>query len=519
MSTEYALRGAPARLDASLQTSIAKPATPPAAMTVEQSTLVIFGITGDLARRKLLPAIYDLACRKLLPDGFAVVGFARHATQGVLETLRGAITDSARQDFNEDVWSWLTDRLHLIEGSFDNLDDFHRLKSALDKIAIRTGTDNCSFYMSIAPTYFELVCRQLYRVGLTRTAAGWRRLVVEKPFGRNLVTATALEQTIAATFDNDSVYRVDHYLGKETVQNILALRFANGLFEPLWNNRHIDHIQITMAEDIGVAGRAGYYDGVGAARDVIQNHLLQLLALIAMEEPLELTPSAIASEKAKVLGAASATAPFAQTTVRGQYTRGVDLDGHLIPALVDEDGFDSRSTTETYAAITVGIANRRWAGVPFYLKAGKRLPTRSTEIAVTFSVPAHRLSGFTPADQAGNVLVFRVQPNDGITLQINAKRPGDGMALGPVELELAYPPTYDAANRDAYERLILDVLRGDATLFPTRREVELSWAVIDPVTEFWSTGGSPEPYPAGSPGPESAEAMLAHSGRYWRSMI
>ncbi|WP_230620851.1 MULTISPECIES: glucose-6-phosphate dehydrogenase [Nocardiaceae] len=519
MSTDYAIESAPTLPGVSNWNTFAAPNSHRSTAPVDPSTLVIFGITGDLSRRKLLPAIYDLAHRGMLPDGFTLVGFARHDNDdlaSVTDVLRRAVVDGARRGFDEDVWGWVTERLHLIDGSFDSTDDFRLLKSTLDTITEHASGDHCSFYMSIAPAYFEIVCRQLHAVGLHRSPRGWRRLVVEKPFGRDLTTSTALERTIAATFDTGSVYRVDHYLGKETVQNILALRFANGMFEPLWNNRHIDHVQITMAEDIGVAGRGGYYDGVGAARDVIQNHLLQLLALIAMEEPLNLTADSIAAEKAKALGAATALGPFEKTTARGQYTRGLDMNGDQAIALIDEDGFDPRSTTETYAAITVGIANRRWAGVPFYLRAGKRLPKRFTEIAVTFAAPTHRLHGFAPGDPAGNVLVFRVQPNDGITLQLNAKQPGDGMALASVDLDLTYPRSYDEANRDAYERLILDVLRGDATLFPTRREIELSWAIVDPVIDSWSTSERPESYPAGSPGPAAAEKMLSGSGRSWR---
>nr|WP_254925690.1 MULTISPECIES: glucose-6-phosphate dehydrogenase [unclassified Rhodococcus (in: high G+C Gram-positive bacteria)] len=522
MSTDYAIESGSAFPGVSNWNNVAAQNLQRSAAPVHPSTLVIFGITGDLSRRKLLPAIYDLAHQDLLPDEFALVGFARHDNKdlaSVVDTLRSAVADGARRDFDEQVWGWVSDRLHLIDGSFDEIADFRRLKSVLVSIAARTETAHCSFYMSIAPTYFDIVCSQLRSVGLHRSSRGWRRVAVEKPFGRDLSTSNALERIIGRTFGDDSVYRIDHYLGKETVQNILALRFANGMLEPLWNNRHIDHVQITMAEDIGVAGRGGYYDGVGAARDVIQNHLLQLLALVTMEEPLKLTADAVAAEKTKVLGAATATGPFEHTTARGQYTRGVDAIGNPAMALVDEEGFDPKSTTETYAAVTLGIANRRWAGVPFYLRAGKRLPKRFTEIAVTFSGPNHRLHGFAPRNPAGNVLVFRVQPDDGITLQLNAKQPGDGMEIGTVELDVTHPHDYDDATRGAYERLILDVMRGDSTLFPTPREIELSWSIVDPVIDFWASGGSPESYPAGSPGPAGADEILSRSGRSWRSAM
>ncbi|MGW5153032.1 glucose-6-phosphate dehydrogenase [Rhodococcus koreensis] len=481
----------------------------------ESSSLVIFGITGDLARKKLVPAIYDLAHRGQLPAGFDLVGFARDAANSE-PVLRESVITHARRPFDPEVWHTLTQRIHLIEGSFDESPAFTRLASLLTTLDHRRGKPgNYVFYLSVPPSAFSTVCGQLAVVGLNRPAQGWRRVVVEKPFGHDLPSSRALEGVLAQAFPPSSVYRIDHYLGKETVQNILALRFANGMFEPLWNNRHIDHVQITMAENVGVTGRAGYYDGVGAARDVIQNHLLQLLALIAMEEPVGFDADSIATEKVKILSATELLGPLEHTSARGQYGPGVD-SGLPVPGLTDEIGFPPDSTTETFAALTIGITTRRWAGVPFYIRTGKRLARRTTEIAVTFTPPAHG-SPAARAAAVSNVLVFRVQPDDGIELHIGAKRPGGGMQIQPVSLGMDFRSVFDPAP-EAYERLIGDVLRGDSTLFPRRAEVEHSWRIIDPLLQHWATAGRPDTYPAGTSGPVSADRILSRSGREWRAL-
>ena len=479
------------------------------------SSLVIFGITGDLARKKLVPAIYDLAHGGQLPAGFDLVGFARDAANSE-PVLRESVIAHARRPFDPAVWQALTQRIHLVEASFDDPGGFTQLASLLAVLDQRRGKpDNYVFYLSVPPSAFATVCSRLAVVGLNRPARGWRRVVVEKPFGHDLPSSRALEVVLAQYFPPSSIYRIDHYLGKETVQNILALRFANGMFEPLWNNRHIDHVQITMAETVGVTGRASYYDGVGAARDVIQNHLLQLLALIAMEEPVGFDADSIAAEKVKILSATELLGPLDETSARGQYGPGIDDDVRL-PGLTEEDGFPADSSTETFAALTVGITTRRWARVPFYIRTGKRLARRTTEIAVTFTPPAH---GSPAARAAGvsNVLVFRVQPDDGIELHIGAKRPGGGMQIQPVSLGMDFRSVFDPAP-EAYERLIGDVLRGDGTLFPRRAEVEHSWRIIDPLLQHWATAGRPDTYPAGTSGPASADDILSRSGRVWRTL-
>lgn len=488
-----------------------------AAGVVPSSSMVIFGITGDLSRKKLLPAIYDLANRGLLPPGFSLVGFGRHEPDRVIETIQAAMIAGARTSFRIDTWNQLVRNFRYVRGSFDDREAFEVLKHELAQLDVLHSAVGHSFYMSISPAHFSLVCAQLNAVGLSQVRRGWRRIVLEKPFGNDLASSRELGATVDEVFGAESVFRVDHYLGKETVQNILALRFANGLFEPLWNHRHIDNVQITMAEDIGVEGRAGYYDGVGAARDVIQNHLLQLLALIAMEEPVGVDAASLSAEKVKVLSATSAVGPFADTTARGQYSATVRGETYL-PGLLEEDGFDPCSTTETYAAITAQIANRRWAGVPFYLRAGKRLTKRTTEVAVTFAAPHHLTGSAEAAPPPQNVLVVRVQPDDGISLRIGAKIPGDGMRLQDVDLNMSFAESFGGSSPEAYERLILDVLRGDASLFPSQAEVDASWAIVDPVIAFWAEHGRPDAYQSGSAGPSSADSIVARTGRAWRPL-
>jgi glucose-6-phosphate 1-dehydrogenase len=484
------------------------------------SGLIIFGVTGDLSRKKLMPAVYDLANRGLLPPGFALVGFARRdwEDQDFEKVVYEAVKQYARTPFVEDVWTQLKQGIRFVQGEFDDDASFDRLGETIAELDAHRGTmGNHAFYLSIPPKAFPLVTAQLKRSGLADPKPGqWRRVVIEKPFGSDLTTARELNEVVESVFPADSVFRIDHYLGKETVQNILALRFANMLFEPIWNANYVDHVQITMAEDIGVGGRAGYYDGIGAARDVIQNHLLQLLALTAMEEPVSFDATDLRAEKEKVLSAVRLPKDLSAATARGQYSAGWQ-GGEHVPGFLEEEGMNPQSTTETYAAMRLDIGTRRWAGVPFYLRAGKRLGRRVTEIAVVFKRAPQYLFAESQTSALGqNALVIRVQPDEGVTIRFGSKVPGVGMQVRDVTMDFGYGHAFTEASPEAYERLILDVLLGDPPLFPRHQEVELSWKILDPIEEFWSTRGRPDQYRPGTWGPQSADDLLARDGRVWR---
>ncbi len=488
--------------------------------------MVIFGVTGDLSRKKLMPAIYDLANRGLLPPGFGLVGFARrdYADEDFASVVLDAVKTHSRTPFRQEVWDQLAEGIRFVQGTFDDDAAFDRLADTLATLDKERGTGgNHAFYLSIPPKTFPVVLDQLSGHGLAQTKgfdeAGrkpWRRVVIEKPFGHDLESAQELNALVNRVFPEETVFRIDHYLGKETVQNILALRFANQLYEPIWNANFVDHVQITMAEDIGLGGRAGYYDGIGAARDVIQNHLLQLLALTAMEEPISFEPKQLQTEKIKVLSATKLIEPLDETTARGQYAAGWQGSEHVV-GLLDEEGFDPNSRTETYAAISLEVDTRRWAGVPFFLRTGKRLGRRVTEIAVIFKRAPHLPFDQTMTEELGqNALVIRVQPDEGITTRFGSKVPGSGMEVRDVNMDFSYGEAFTESSPEAYERLILDVLLGVPSLFPVNAEVELSWRILDPVLERWAADGKPEPYEAGTWGPASAEEMLARTGREWR---
>ncbi|WP_034647743.1 glucose-6-phosphate dehydrogenase [Corynebacterium sputi] len=482
--------------------------------------MVIFGVTGDLARRKLLPAIYDLANRGLLPASFALVGYGRRdwTREEFAEYVRQAVESGARTPVREEVWQRLVDGIHFVQGAFDDDAAFDRLADTLAQLDQSRGTaGNWAYYLSIPPDSFPSVCHQLDRAGLAESSGdNWRRVVIEKPFGHDLESAQELNQIVNSVFPEKSVFRIDHYLGKETVQNILALRFANQLFEPLFNANYIDHIQITMAEDIGLGGRAGYYDGIGAARDVIQNHLIQLMALIAMEEPVDFSPEHLQAEKIKILRATKPVQPLSKTTARGQYTEGWQ-GSHHVRGLREEEGFDPNSTTETYAACTLKVNSRRWAGVPFYLRTGKRLGRRVTEIALVFKTPPHLpFANRTTESLGANSMVIRVQPDEGVLMRFGSKVPGSTMEVRDVNMDFSYSESFTEQSPEAYERLILDALLDQASLFPTNEEVELSWKILDPVLEYWARRGTPDQYPAGTWGPASSDQMLAREGRAWR---
>ena len=484
------------------------------------SGLVIFGVTGDLSRKKLMPAVYDLANRGLLPPGFALVGFARREwkNQDVMEVVRESVTKYARTPFRDDVWRQLAEGIRFVAGDFDDDAAFDRLGETIAELDRERGTmGNHAFYLSIPPRSFPLVTEQLRRSGLaTPKDNQWRRVVIEKPFGSDLASARELNAVVESVFPADSVFRIDHYLGKETVQNILALRFANMFYEPIWNSNYVDHVQISMAEDVGVGGRAGYYDGIGAARDVIQNHLLQLLALTAMEEPVSFDAADLRAEKEKVLSAIKLPADLSTGTARGQYS-GAWQGGVEVKGFLDEEGMNPESATETFAAMRLDIDTRRWSGVPFYLRAGKRLGRRVTEIAVVFKrAPQYLFEESQVTSLSENALVIRVQPDEGVTMKFGSKVPGAGMQVRDVTMDFGYGHAFTEESPEAYERLILDMLLGDPPLFPRHEEVELSWKILDPIEEFWASTGKPEQYAPGSWGPESAHEMMRRDGREWR---
>jgi glucose-6-phosphate 1-dehydrogenase len=483
--------------------------------------LVIFGVTGDLSTKKLMPAVYDLANRGLLPPGFALVGFARRGWHhhDFAKVVHDAVRQNARTPFREEVWRQLSEGIRFVPGEIGDEKSFADLTDTIADLDEARGTGgNHAFYLSIPPGLFQTVVDHLRSHGLAEQRPGrWSRVVIEKPFGHDLASARELNHIVSSVFPSSSVFRIDHYLGKETVQNMLALRFANQLFEPVWNNHYVDHVQITMAEDIGIGGRAGYFDGIGIARDVIQNHLMQLLALTAMEEPTSFEASQLRAEKQKVLAAVEPPKRMDLQTARGAYTGGW-AGGEQVKGYLEEDRIPPDSKTETFAAIRLDIDNRRWAGVPFYLRTGKRLARRVTEIALGFKRAPHLPFAKTDTEDLGyNALVLRIQPDEGVTLRFGAKVPGTQMEIREVNMDFAYGGSFTESSPEAYERLILDVLLGDPPLFPQHQEVELSWEILDPILNFWATlPEQPEPYEPGGWGPSSANEMLARDGFAWR---
>jgi glucose-6-phosphate 1-dehydrogenase len=495
----------------------------PAPLLAHPTNLAIFGATGDLANRKLLPALYNLAHDGALPERFNLVGVSR--SEMTDEEFRKLATQAVRQYSrrtpDEAVLRRLFENARYVAGTFDQAELYGKLEQALqafDELA-HQRLNRC-FYLSTAPTFFPVIVGKLGEQGLNRLEGAEVRVVIEKPFGTTLREAEELNRQVLSVFDEHQVFRIDHYLGKETVQNILAFRFANGMFEPVWNRNYIDNIQITAAEDLGIGTRAGYYDSAGAMRDLIQNHMLQLLCHVAMEPPVSLTADEVRNEKVKVLHAIPepGDADIPGMAVRGQYARGV-VGGVEVPGYTEEVGVPEDSRTETYAALRLEVASWRWAGVPFYLRTGKRLARKVTEIAVTLRPVPHL--GFGREGSLGarpNVLVMTLQPGEGVALELAARIPGARMRLTPVHMEYLYGTSFASQSADAYERLILDALLGDATLFTRSDEVEAQWRIVDPVLGAWASSPEPPPrYRAGSSGPAEAQRIL-QPGHRWRAV-
>jgi glucose-6-phosphate 1-dehydrogenase len=484
----------------------------PTSRVPDPCAVVIFGASGDLTRRKLMPALYALAVRDLLPERFAIVGVARTPStdEAWRAEMREAIGRHARDELRDDVWDALAAGMRYVSTDFAHEEGEDLVAQTLTELDDERGTaGNRVYYLAVPPSAIGTLVQEL---GERRTARGWTRLVVEKPFGRDLASARDLNTKIAEHFREDEVFRIDHYLGKETVQNMLALRFANGIFEPIWNRQFVDHVQITVAESIGIEGRAAFYEQAGAIRDIFQNHLLQLVALTAMEPPIDFTSESVRNEKVKVLRATQVA-----ETVRGQYGPGY-VEGVRVPGYRVEEGVSPDSATETYVAAKLYVDNWRWADTPFYVRAGKRMPKRETTIAIQFQRAPHPPFEQTASDGLRpNVLLIHVQPNEGVALAIGAKVPGAGMRIRTVHMDFLYGGAFRVGLPEAYERLILDAMLGDATLFTRTDEVEEQWTLVDGIVESWSRDRPSFPsYEAGSWGPEAAAELMHDDRRSWR---
>jgi glucose-6-phosphate 1-dehydrogenase len=492
-------------------------------LPVHPTTLVIFGGTGDLAHRKLLPAVYNLAHEGALPERFNLIAISRSdIPHGDYRAMaRDSIKQYSRRPADDQVLDRLLERIRYIPGTFDDDAVYDRLGDELNEFDQEAGiVYNRVFYLSTAPDFFTMIIGKLGEHSLSHHEGADVRVVIEKPFGTSLTEARQLNREVLSVLDEKQVFRIDHYLGKETVQNMLAFRFANGLFEPIWNRNFIDYVQITAAEDLGIGRRAGYYDHAGALRDLVQNHMLQLLTLLCMEPPVTFDADEVRDEKVKVLHAIHA--PTAETvphiTVRGQYTAGM-AEGKEVPGYLEEEGVPPDSHTETYVALRLEVDNWRWAGVPIYLRTGKRLARKVTEIAVQLKPVPHL--AFQAEGSVGvkpNLLVMTMQPNEGVSLSLGAKIPGTRMRIRPVNMEFLYGTAFLSQSPEAYERLIMDAMRGDATLFTRDDEVEAQWRICDPILQAWhSSDGALATYQAGSEGPEEANRLLA-DGQHWRAI-
>jgi glucose-6-phosphate 1-dehydrogenase len=487
--------------------------------------LVIFGASGDLAKRKLIPALYNLAAANFLADKFAVVGISRSPMSDDefsqkmsedLHTFETGTLDPRRVD-------WLKSRLSYLPGDFDQPETYERLRAALAALDEKWGTQGSYlFYLAVPPSQFAPIVKQLGDAGLTRQERGaWRRVVIEKPFGHDLDSARQLNREIREVIDESQIYRIDHYLGKETVQNILAFRFANGIFEPIWNRRYIDHVQITVAETVGVESRGSYYEEAGALRDMVQNHMFQLLALTAMEPPISFEPDVVRDERVKILRAVRPYAPedVLRETVRGQYGAG-EVDGKPVPAYRDEPGVSPASNVETFVALKLYVDNWRWADVPFYLRTGKHLPRRVTEVAIHFKRAPFILFRETPVEQLEpNLLVLHIQPDEGISLSFEGKLPGPVMRLGQVRMHFQYSDYFGTTPETGYETLLYDCMAGDSTLFQRSDIVEVGWSIVMPIIDVWSAlvPRSFPNYPANTWGPRAADELIQADGRRWKN--
>jgi len=474
----------------------------------EACMMVIFGASGDLTKRKLFPALYSLALRQLLPEKFGIVGVARteETDHDFRERMKAAVQEFGRDDFRDDVWEWLAQGMHYVS-------DEGKLAEALRAFEERRGTaGNRVYYLAVPPPAFDGIVDW---VGKHRSRKGWTRLIVEKPFGHDLESAERLNALLHKHFDESEIFRIDHYLGKETVQNMLALRFANGIFEPIWNRQFIDHIQITVAETLGIEGRAEYYEQAGAIRDIFQNHLLQLIALTAMEPPIDFTADSVRNEKVKVLKAIHTPGP--KHVVRGQYGRGY-IEGQEVPGYREDAGVDPKSMTETFIAAKLFVDNWRWADTPIYVRAGKRLARRETTIAIQFKRAPH--PPFEEAAAEGlrpNVLLIHIQPDEGVSLAIGAKVPGQGLQIRTVHMDFLYGGAFRMDLPEAYERLLVDCMRGDASLFTREDEVIEQWKLVDSIVAFWRRDRPSFPnYAAGTWGPPSSDELMHRDGRSWR---
>jgi glucose-6-phosphate 1-dehydrogenase len=495
--------------------------------TAEPCSVFLFGASGDLARRKLVPALFSLWQKNLLPPGFSVIGNARTelSDDAFRDVMRKALSEfDAEQPISESAWQSFAQGLFYVAGATQDDGTFQRLESVLKKIEAERHTGgNRIYYLSTPPSLYDPIIDQLAKFKLNKHETGWVRIVIEKPFGRDLESARALNKKLTGLFEEDAIFRVDHYLGKDTVQNIMVLRFANGIFEPIWNRRYVDYVQITAAESIGVESRAGYYEESGALRDMIQNHMLQLLAMVAMDPPVSLEANAVRNEKVRVM---RAIRPINESEVndramRGQYGPGI-VNGKTVVGYRQEPGVNPESATETYASVKFEIDNWRWSDVPFYVRSGKRLPKRVSEIAIKFKRVPHLLFGRSATTEIEqNELVLRIQPDEGVTLRFNAKVPDPRgipeTRIREVNMDFLYGSSFATGFPEAYERLLMDAMLGDETLFARGDMVEVGWQLVQPILNVW---GSQKPefpnYEAGSWGPESADELLARDGHQWR---